>query len=529
MRRRAYLIIWIMLSGIIYFWLGDGWAFIRSNLYAFFGEALIFPLGLLIWLAFFAQFVLPVRTFRDRQKIFDRLLAHRSRAHGPAIFVENGTPVQHFGEGEKGGPGVIWLDSASAAVTRTPAAFKQVLGPGVHFTERNETLDQENVVDLHPQLQKLGPRDDDDVFAPKPDDGADTFKIEKYRETQNRRQAVSAWTRDGIEVVPNVTVIFKIDAPPVKGEEAGSRFGFDAEAVLKAVTGEGNALPTGSVTSAKPMGWNNLPALLAVDLWREYLGKFTLAQLFEADQSLPPEPSKPSVPILAETQALFQPTSLTSSGGLAGILHELNALLARLADRCEFKGKYVIKVRPEIPKPAISPSSKEAEQMTALQIINHMLKARMTKAEVPFLDDSGQAGSGMITSPEYQLLQERGLKIIAVSVGGLRFAPTVEEQLVRQWSANWLDNARTERERVERRRSFVELEEKVEAVGAYARLLSLNLLKINPGQKNQKGTLKTLLLRTRDELVRNDRLHHRAGLEREALEEIIQWMERNES
>ena len=34
---------------------------------------------------------------------------------------------------------------------------------------------------------------------------------------------------------------------------------------------------------------------------------------------------------------------------------------------------------------------------------------------------------------------------------------------------------------------------------------------------------------SRDELIKNGRLHRRTGLERETLEEIIQWVERNGS
>ena len=36
--------------------------------------ACIFPLLLVLWMAFFAQFVLPVRTIGDRQRIFERLI-----------------------------------------------------------------------------------------------------------------------------------------------------------------------------------------------------------------------------------------------------------------------------------------------------------------------------------------------------------------------------------------------------------------------------------------------------------------------
>jgi hypothetical protein len=528
--RRSWVIIsiWTLISGIVYFWLGDGLAFIRDNLYAFFGHILIFQFGLLVWLAFFAQFVLPVRTFRDRQKIFDRLLAHMSKRHGPAVFIENGCPRERLGEQAKKGPGVLWLDSASAAVTRTATQFKDTIGPGVHFTEKDEYL--YSTVDLHAQVQSLGPREKhaDYIFASPPKEDADELKVKIFEESQNHRQEVSAWTRDGIEVVPNVNVLFEIDAKAAKGEEVGSRFGYEDEVVCKAITGEGVNPDQASDDKRHRVAWNRLPMLLAVDLWREYLAKFTLQELFEATQSPPSEPSKPAGPAPAETQALFQPASLAGGGFLANMLHELNARLARWADRCEFGKKEAVRVKPETPRPeAEPPKVRGAEKVTALQVINDMIKARLTRAEVPVLDDSGRPGFGTLPSSEYQLLQEHGLKVKAASVGGLRFAPAVDEQLIRQWSANWLDNARAERERIERRRSFIELNAGVEAFGAYAESLSRNLLKVNP-RKDPKDTLKTLLLRTRDELLKNDRLHRRTDLERETLEEIIQWLEENE-
>jgi hypothetical protein len=84
-RRRNWVLplIWIFISGIVYFWLGHGLAFIRSSLMAYFGNVFLFVLGLLVWSAFFAQFILPVCTFSDRQKIFDRLIAHMSGGQNP--------------------------------------------------------------------------------------------------------------------------------------------------------------------------------------------------------------------------------------------------------------------------------------------------------------------------------------------------------------------------------------------------------------------------------------------------------------
>lgn len=487
-------------------------------------DIFLFVVGLLSWLAFFAQFVLPVRTFRERQQIFERLLTYIGGGHGPAIFIENGRLRISHKEENKQGPGVVWLDSASAAVTRTATSFKQTLGPGVHFTESGETI--VSTVDLHTQSQSLGPREKEKPFEAKKDDQSQ----EEYDQIQKRREQVSAWTRDGIEVVPNISVSFKIDAEPVtKKHLPGSRFGFDPQAVRKAITGEGINVNAPTDASRRRVAWNQLPALVAADLWREYLSKFTLAQLFESTQIVPSQPASPIAPIPAETQALYQPSLVSSRAfgdSLAGMLHELNWGLACWADKCERREKEPVKVISEIPKPADkTPGKAENKKETALETINRMIKARMTQPEVPVLDDYGQPGEGTLHSPEFDLLRDRGIRIKSVSVTNLRFAPDVEDNLLAQWSASWLDNAKAERERIERERGYVELIGQVEAAGAYADSISKSLLKHNP--KNPKDTLRVLLLRSRDELIKNDRLHRRASMEREELEDIIQWVERN--
>jgi len=114
---------------------------------------------------------------------------------------------------------------------------------------------------------------------------------------------------------------------------------------------------------------------------------------------------------------------------------------------------------------------------------------------------------------------------MGAGVGNLRFPPNIEDQLVRQWSTTWLNNAKAERSRIDRLRGFVELSGQVEAVIEYTKSLSSNLLRHRP--PTQKDTLKILMLRSRDELVKDDRLHRRASMERAEIEELIQWVERN--
>src|SRR5574342_225266 len=115
-----YIVVWLVFLLGLY-----GWQILRlggvqaSLLYILIDLACVFPILLLIWTAFFAQFVLPVRTAVDRQRIVERLLTYLSGSHGPTLFIENGVIKEHSGERNKRGPGVVWLDTASAAVTRT--------------------------------------------------------------------------------------------------------------------------------------------------------------------------------------------------------------------------------------------------------------------------------------------------------------------------------------------------------------------------------------------------------------------------
>ena len=128
---------WFYIAGWLFFLVAIyGWQVYRlwdeqtELLNVLFELVCLFPILLLVWVAFFSQFVLPVQTFAQRQKIFDRLLAYLSGFHGPALFIKNSIITEHAGERLKKGPGVVWLDSASAALTRTPIKIKQTLGPG---------------------------------------------------------------------------------------------------------------------------------------------------------------------------------------------------------------------------------------------------------------------------------------------------------------------------------------------------------------------------------------------------------------
>ncbi len=249
-----------------------GWLPQPDNL-APIGDVFLCGFGLVLWGSFFAQFVLPVNKMEGRLKIIEYLLIYIQGSHGPAVFIENGVVRAAEGETKKRGPGVIWLDSASAAVLRTPVKFTRVIGPGVHFTTAKEQIAA--TVDLHTLTQTIGPDENDDPssLAGEPANEEDKKKKEALKK---RCDATRALTRDNIEVFALITVNFRIRSKPGEG---GSELGFDAENVRRAITE--NLLQ--GVATDQPV-WSPLPAKMAADVWREYLRKFKLIELFEVAQ-----------------------------------------------------------------------------------------------------------------------------------------------------------------------------------------------------------------------------------------------------
>jgi hypothetical protein len=536
-----YIITWLVVMLIFYGWQVTSANHQVSILDVVIDLACIFPALLMAWMAFFAQFVLPVRTLQDRQKIFDRLLANLFGGHGPAMFVRNGQLIKREGEERRKGPGVLWLDSASAALTRTPVKIKQTFGPGVHFIDSGEYVAA--TLDLHIQSQTLGPRENDDPFEV-PEEGMDD---EGYDEVQDRRRMVSALTRDGIEVIPNISISFRVDTGFPKEGEPGSRFGYrtgttkkskqkeeeDKEAIRKAILGEGINPNIISDSTRRRVAWNELPASLAVDVWREYVSKFTLDELFKPDQVVPASPPEPPQPTDEEIDPLSQPIQITANrttwqDRFALLLREVNLILSKIIrwlDGIPKENKAGAPVAVDVPKPA-SIEKREPVKKTALQVVNEMVNARLKKPKVDILNDHGIRGHGPIDSPEYQLLKSRGISVLSVGISNIRLNPQIEETLVNRWTASWHDNAKAESRQIERRQNIVRSSGQEKAIRQYADRLSIDLTRKKPF--GVKESLKTLLMRTRTIIINDDQLLKEMSDEQQMLEDILRWVEENE-
>jgi hypothetical protein len=444
------------------------------------------------------------------------------------------------GELQRKGPGVLWLDTASATVIRTGTKFKEAIGPGVHFTGKKEFI--AGTVDLHTQVDSLGPGgDEENPFMPKPGADADQTEKDKYDKLQKQRMEVSSLTRDGIEVVPKISVTFRVDTMPAEGDQQpGSRFGYrtgtstkdkenearDKEAIYKAITGEGINPNAPAETPRHRVAWNHLPILLAVDVWREYVAKFTLDELFTATQDVPPPPSALPQPTDEEIGQLNEPVQVGAKQDplqdfFESILRELNKIIATWLDSLEGK-----KTKDDEKSKAESffvPKADEPSKKTALQVINEMVKARLTLAYVQELDSIGQRTGKLKESFEHKLLTKRGLKVLNASISNPRVDDFMEKQLISQWTASWLNNAKAERDRIDRQRGFVEIQAQEQGMNEYIHALARHIMRFRP--TGIKETIRALLIYTRLMIVRNDRLQKRMSTEREEMEEILQWVE----
>jgi hypothetical protein len=464
----------------------------------------------------FAQFVLPVHTLVDRLKITRRLWLHTGSTRGAATFVKNGRRVEHQGESELRGPGVVWVDSASAVMTRSGSNLRRALGPGIHFLEQDERI--ATTFSLHTQMCTLGPGYAEPLFGTLRDQASEEER-NQWALLQGSRLAVSGQTRDGNEVVPNISVVFKLDAWPAPRGLPGSRFGFAKETIEKAARAEGMS-PNPGAEPSKLVAWNQLPGLMVVDLWREYLGKFTLDELFRSSFPRLPDISQPIDPA-PEIASPWAPPSVRRHF-LAKYLTRLNNSLETwldehgMAREVEWRGHPV-----EKPSPNAGPFS--SPPYTALQIIAQMINARLTQAVVPVLDECGRVVEGFSASTEYKRLKERGLVVLKVNLSGLRLDPSIEDQLVQQWNTSWLASALADRGRLERLELLSAQSGKQKALLQHASTLSQAIAREQP--RDLTTAVKTLLRASQAELAANQGINHQASSEDGALADLLQWVE----
>ena len=499
-----FIIVGILLGGTYLYSLWWFGASLGKSIQIVF-EIVFFFAGIAFWKFFFAQFILPVSTFEERQKIYKLL---NKGADSPAIFIENGKSVVGVGEKEKEGAGVIFVDTASAVVLKKTTNFTRTAGPGVIFTEKGERIAE--TVDLHKQSDFLGPRAGENPFTSE----EDAKNTAEYKAIQERRFETSALTRDGIEVVPNIGINFKIDADPAKDDEAGSRFGYDEEAVRKAVWHTGINPDISASARRHDVGWNQLPIYIVADLWREYLSKYKFEELFQATQEIVDnDEACPEKELPEESSSSATIKSAVSSTGIGvswykfwgslyqGWANSLNKIfIPKPVQQVEVIGNEDEEEKENSAKEADAPG-----KLTALEVIVRMINQRMKEPCYDKVNAYGKVIKEKEASREYDFLKnERGIRVLNASVHTLRFDKDVDKKLQENWGANWHKFAKKEAGLIKKEEEIRKLRGKEKAHFEYAFALSRDI--VNGKVKNMGEILELLLRSTRKEMVRNSQL-----------------------
>jgi hypothetical protein len=214
-------------------------------------------------------FTQPVKSFNDFINAFRHFVSYLFQGAGRAVFIVNGRLVSRLHAMDVQHLRLIILDNASAGLVLDGKSRMRVLGPGSDQLEPQDALVK--IVDLRPRHFIVGPADEN-PFEPK--QPAEDEKM--WRERLIRRAQTSAFTRDDVEIVPNIIVEFAVKAQ-TQGRQPP--YGFQSAYALQALEKEYAASKT-PVDSISGGDLDRLPGDLAAQAWRYYLPFFTLEGLF---------------------------------------------------------------------------------------------------------------------------------------------------------------------------------------------------------------------------------------------------------
>lgn len=206
-------------------------------------------------------FLLPLNKPSDLFELFRRIFLFALHLHGPIQLVRDGRPeIIHAGF-KTNNPGLIWLDSASAAIISRTTSFHRVVGPGICFTQKGEFIS--NTINLSPQKKWVGPINEEEPFSPK----GKKESLEDYQSRLKRADTTTAFTMDGKKIIASFLLEFKLDAAAGEG---GCPYGFNPIAVKKAALGQAQETRDGMTGFVAE--WSDLPGLLVADYWKEFIG-----------------------------------------------------------------------------------------------------------------------------------------------------------------------------------------------------------------------------------------------------------------
>ncbi len=238
-------------------------------------DILLFLLVFILFIFFFSQFIFPISGNNQRWLVFKNILNFITHRHGPIYAIREGKQNLIKSADKKNRPGIIITESDSAAVLRKSAHFTRAIGPGITFTEKDESI--ADSVDIRIQQRWFGPYEDENPFSPRK-----KFESQSHFNARKKRgDFTRGLTRDGIDIIPSFDITFKIKSNPGNGK---TPYGYDSLAVERAIIGK--SINQSNVINESPAAdWESVAIMLTVNAWRELLHIYKLNELFQTEKN----------------------------------------------------------------------------------------------------------------------------------------------------------------------------------------------------------------------------------------------------
>ncbi len=206
-------------------------------------------------------FLLPLNKPSDLFELFHRIFLFALHLHGLIQLVRDGRQdIIHAGF-KTNNPGLIWLDSASAAIISRTTSYHRVAGPGICFTQKGEFIS--NAISLSPQKKWVGPLEDEEPFHPQ----GKKESWEDFQSRLKRAETTTAFTLDGKKIIASFLLEFKLDAAAGEGR---CPYGFNPIVIKKAALSQAQETRDGMTGFVEE--WFDLPGILVADYWKEFIG-----------------------------------------------------------------------------------------------------------------------------------------------------------------------------------------------------------------------------------------------------------------
>ena len=157
-------------------------------------------------------------------------------------------------------------------------------------------------------------------------------------------------------------------------------------------------------------------------------------------------------------------------------------------------------------------------------MIEGIIKQRLTKPEVSGMTDNGTLTNAAEDSLEFRQLEELGLEIMDVRIHNIVFDPAIEEQIIKNWNAEWTKIAKREEDQLNERETLLETAAHNEALKTFARISSQKFNDPTAPTQDIFTTIQNLIEPLREKILLDWRASKQMDDEIKKLDDIGKWL-----